>query len=204
MKYICQVCSYVYDEEKEGVLFKDLPDDWVCPMCGAPKDLFAAEIKEEININEKVEEVEDLKELSPLLLAAIFSNLARGSLKQYKAKEETKFRELANYFTEISKDKDGNLKDLIEEDLNFYKILFAEADKYNDRGSKRALVWGEKVTKIINSILTRYEKEGASFLINNKIYVCSICGFVYIGDTLPKICPVCKVPNDKFVLINGR
>ena len=45
MKYICQVCSYVYDEEKEGVLFKDLPADWVCPMCGAPKDLFEAEIK---------------------------------------------------------------------------------------------------------------------------------------------------------------
>ena len=26
-KYRCTICGYIYDEEKEGVLFKDLPDD---------------------------------------------------------------------------------------------------------------------------------------------------------------------------------
>jgi rubredoxin len=39
-KWICTVCGYVYNEEKEGVLFKDLPEDWTCPECGAPKDAF--------------------------------------------------------------------------------------------------------------------------------------------------------------------
>ena len=39
MKYICQVCEYVYDEEAEG--FADLPDDWTCPLCGVPKSEFA-------------------------------------------------------------------------------------------------------------------------------------------------------------------
>ena len=47
-KYQCQACSYVYDPEKgdpengvaAGTAFEDLPDDWCCPDCGAPKDMF--------------------------------------------------------------------------------------------------------------------------------------------------------------------
>ena len=31
MRYICSICGYVYDEEKEGVPFSGLPDTWVCP-----------------------------------------------------------------------------------------------------------------------------------------------------------------------------
>ena len=40
MKYRCTVCGYVYDEEKEGVEFTDLPEDWSCPTCHAPKSKF--------------------------------------------------------------------------------------------------------------------------------------------------------------------
>ena len=39
-KYVCTVCGHVYDEEAEGVKFEDLPDTWVCPMCGVGKDMF--------------------------------------------------------------------------------------------------------------------------------------------------------------------
>jgi rubredoxin len=47
-KWECTVCGYVYDEDegdpdsgvKAGTLFQDLPDEWVCPMCGAPQDQF--------------------------------------------------------------------------------------------------------------------------------------------------------------------
>jgi len=38
--YKCQVCDYLYDEEKEGVKWEDLPDDWVCPICESEKSLF--------------------------------------------------------------------------------------------------------------------------------------------------------------------
>ncbi|MEA4874168.1 rubredoxin [Anaerorhabdus sp.] len=46
-KYQCP-CGYIYDpavgdEEhgvKPGTAFEDVPSDWVCPVCGAPKDLF--------------------------------------------------------------------------------------------------------------------------------------------------------------------
>jgi rubredoxin len=36
MAYVCKVCGYVY----EGDDFEDLPDDWVCPLCGVGKDQF--------------------------------------------------------------------------------------------------------------------------------------------------------------------
>jgi flavin reductase (DIM6/NTAB) family NADH-FMN oxidoreductase RutF/rubredoxin len=48
-KYVCDVCGYVYNPEEgdpdngvdAGTAFEDLPDDWVCPLCGAPKSEFS-------------------------------------------------------------------------------------------------------------------------------------------------------------------
>jgi rubredoxin len=47
-KYECTVCGYIYDPElgdpdggiKPGTAFEGIPDDWVCPVCGASKDQF--------------------------------------------------------------------------------------------------------------------------------------------------------------------
>jgi len=47
-KYRCTVCGYIYDPEKgdpdggikPGTPFAEIPDDWVCPVCGASKDKF--------------------------------------------------------------------------------------------------------------------------------------------------------------------
>jgi len=47
-KYRCTVCGYIYDPQKgdpesdikPGTPFEKLPDDWVCPVCGAGKDMF--------------------------------------------------------------------------------------------------------------------------------------------------------------------
>ena len=47
-KYECMVCGYVYDPEEgdpdndiaPGTPFADIPDDWVCPVCGAGKEDF--------------------------------------------------------------------------------------------------------------------------------------------------------------------
>jgi len=47
-KWKCLVCGYIYDEDAgdpsgdipPGTLFEDLPDYWVCPVCGASKDQF--------------------------------------------------------------------------------------------------------------------------------------------------------------------
>ncbi len=43
MKYVCGVCGYVYDEEKEGTKWEELPADWRCPVCKAPKEKFSAQ-----------------------------------------------------------------------------------------------------------------------------------------------------------------
>ncbi len=40
MKYRCMACGYVYDDSQEEVKFEDLPEDWVCPLCGVGKDMF--------------------------------------------------------------------------------------------------------------------------------------------------------------------
>ncbi len=40
MKYRCTLCGEIYDEDREGVEFSDLPDDWVCPLCRSPKSAF--------------------------------------------------------------------------------------------------------------------------------------------------------------------
>jgi rubredoxin len=47
-KYRCIVCGYIYDPElgdpdngvEPGTVFNDLPEDWVCPLCGASQDEF--------------------------------------------------------------------------------------------------------------------------------------------------------------------
>ena len=39
--YRCTVCGEIYDEEKEGTPFAELPDDWRCPLCRSPKSAFA-------------------------------------------------------------------------------------------------------------------------------------------------------------------
>ena len=47
-KYKCTVCGYIYDPEvgdpdsgtPSGTAFEELPDDWICPICGVSKDQF--------------------------------------------------------------------------------------------------------------------------------------------------------------------
>jgi len=50
-KYVCDLCGYVYDEEAglpdegiaPGTKWEDVPEDWVCPLCGAGKSEFTKE-----------------------------------------------------------------------------------------------------------------------------------------------------------------
>lgn len=209
-RYRCKICGHVYDESKEQVKFVDLPDDWKCPLCGAPKNLFE-EIKEEksTNVTQMMEEEmnptsfdEDLRTLSSLELSLICSNLARGCEKQYLEKERQLFQELATYYEEKDSSKEGTLNDakqIVGQDLKQQEQAMNVADHHQDRGAKRVLTWAGKSTKIMNMILDNYEKKGIDYLKNTKIWVCDICGFVYIGDVPPTVCPICKVPNFKIL-----
>lgn len=47
--YVCDLCGYVYDPAvgdpdngiTPGTAFDDVPEDWLCPLCGAPKEDFS-------------------------------------------------------------------------------------------------------------------------------------------------------------------
>ncbi|MFC1624463.1 rubredoxin, partial [Candidatus Omnitrophota bacterium] len=50
-KYRCSICNYIYDPSigdpdggiQPGTAFEDIPEGWVCPVCGASKDKFVKE-----------------------------------------------------------------------------------------------------------------------------------------------------------------
>ena len=217
--YVCTVCGYIYDEAKgipeagipAGTTWEQIPQDWVCPLCGAAKSEFK-EQGADTSAPKTVaimEVPEDIKELSPLEMSILCSNLARGCEKQYKAEEAELFTELSSYFKAASapaaEPQIETLLTLIETDLEEgFPSANAVSSDAKDRGAMRALVWSEKVTRILKSILTRYEKEGDAMLENTGVYVCTICGFIFVGDDAPELCPVCKVPGWKFEKIEGR
>ena len=93
----------------------------------------------------------------------------------------------------------------VQKDLEYgFTDANQAANSVKDRGALRTLVWSEKVSRILNSLISRYEKEGDAFLEKTNVYVCTICGFVYVGDNPPDLCPVCKVPSWKFEQIERR
>ena len=232
MRYICMICGYVYDDAKEKVPFESLPASWKCPLCGAAKSDFKPEAIPEAKPAAKVEpasqptkadpastptkastpptaqidapvtEDSDLKKLSPGQLSALCSNLARGCEKQYKPEEAGLFRELADYFASVTPAIDDasveNIAALLWSDIDNYSGLRAAADEASDRGAAR-----ERVTRMLSSLVIRYLNEGEALLADTNIWVCTVCGFVYIGDDAPELCPVCKVPAWKFEKIEG-
>lgn len=210
MKYVCQICGYVYDDAKEKVPFEELPDDWKCPLCGAAKSDFKPEANgDEKKVVTAIEPMEaDLEKLSAGQLAALCSNLSRGCEKQYKQEEADLFKQLADYFTAVVPAvNDASVEKLAKElqtDADNYAAVRTTADANADRGAARVCVWGEKVTRMLSSLVNRYLNEGEAMLKDTNIWVCTTCGFVYIGDTPPELCPVCKVPDWKFEKIEGR
>ena len=100
MRYVCQICGYVYDDSREKIPFAELPEDWKCPLCGALKADFKAEEPVTVSSSSTLKYAQtDLKKLSAGQLAAVCSNLSRGCEKQYKPEEAELFRQLAEYFT---------------------------------------------------------------------------------------------------------
>lgn len=220
-KYVCSVCGYIYDEAAGipeagialGTAWEELPGDWVCPLCGAAKSEFIQQGGSAPPASSKpvvvMEEPDDMRELSALEMSVLCSNLARGCEKQYKPEEASLFTKLAGYFKAASPptaDPDfDSLLERIDHDLQQgFPSTNTVAANTHDRGALRALVWSEKVTRILKSLLIRYQREGDKMQENTGVYVCTICGFVYIGDTPPGLCPVCKVPSWKFEKIEGR
>ena len=171
-----------------------MPVKYVCQVCG-----YAAAAPAALE-----------GELGPFTagqMAALCSSLGRGCEKQYKAEEAALFRELAAWFTAAEPPAEDAsveaLAALLREDTADYPSLRAAADAAHDRGAARICVWGEKVTRMLSSLLDRYLREGEDMLAGQEIWVCTTCGFVWIGEAPPELCPVCKVPAWKFEKAEG-
>ena len=209
MKYKCKICGYIYDDDKEKVPFDQLPDTWKCPLCGARKSDFAPVTEEKKKETIIEEDIGDMEGLSVAQMSALCSNLAKGCEKQYMFEEMEKFNELADYFAAVSPPSDNDSIDdiarMINEDLDRnYPMVSSKASADGDRGALRICAWGEKVTRMLDSLVQRYLEEGEEMLKDTQIWVCTICGFVYVGDEPPAQCPVCKVPSWKFKRMEAR
>lgn len=212
-QYVCSVCGYVYDETAgipeagiaPGTRWEDLPAGWVCPICKADKSAFTVKSSDSPAAKAEVSRPHVEKELSPMEMSIICSNLSRGCEKQYLFRQAEDFQKLADFFRARQKEipEDRPLLELIDRDLS-QAFPYAKEVSAKDRGALRSLVWSEKVTRMLQSLLSRYEKEGDRMLENTGVYVCTVCGFVYVGDNPPELCPVCKVPSWKFEKITGR
>ena len=228
-KYICMVCRYVYDEDKgipekgipAGTKWEDLPDDWVCPVCGSPKEEFepldddsSAPAAAPTKTAPKASKTgglggtvsipngydDDMREISYAEAAVLCSNLAMGCEKQYLPEEAAAFRKISEFYMSKAAPIEGTFDDLLNL-VNETLATNAEALKTSidevDHGANRAAFWNDGVTRMLKGILARYGKDGAAMLDGTKIFVCDICGFIYIGDAPPAVCPVCKVPSLK-------
>ena len=201
-KYICTVCGYIHETDGE------LPDDFKCPLCGAGKDAFKLKDDTAKQSESILEKPHTEKELSAMEMSIICSNLARGCEKQYMPKESENFKKLADFFRSkampVNEANTEKLLELIEKDLSVgFPYGNAVANEQHDRGALRCQVWAEKVTRMLQSLLARYQTEGDKMLENTGVYVCTVCGFVFVGDAPPEQCPVCKVPSWKFEKIEG-
>ena len=224
-KFKCSICGYVYDElagipEKgiaPGTTWEDIPDDFTCPLCAAPKSLFKP-LEEEAQTPADTAHNADasadtappsLKDLSAGEISAICSSLAKGCEKQRLMDEMEAFTKIAAYFKlKAAVESDLSLDDsqkMLDDDLaNGLPAAIKAAKTETDRGALRSLVWSEKVSIIQKALLERFAKEGEAILKNTNIYVCDICGFIYIGDAPPDICPVCKVPHFRIDQVERR
>lgn len=211
--YVCTICGYVFDESagasdigiSAGTKWESLPSDWKCPICSAPKSAF--EKKEESVSEPAAESTAEIVKTAGYTageLSDIFSNLAKGAEKQCLPEEQKLLTRLADYYLskrsiEQKTDIKG-LRNALETDIAGRLKSGMEASvSVSDRGSMRVLTWAKKVSAMDQSILDEYEQKGDAMLKDTKLWVCSICGFVYVGDVPPEICPVCKVPSFKIL-----
>ncbi|MCL2172767.1 MAG: rubredoxin [Candidatus Bathyarchaeota archaeon] len=219
-KFICSICGYVYDESvgssengiAQGTTWESIPDNFVCPICGAPKSAFKLYKETPVTLtpsqtNVNNEPVEELRELSTGEISIICASLAKGCEKQQLSAEMEAFNKLADYFkskaTIATQVKTwNNAINMLDNDITKgFTVAKIVAQNNTDRGALRSLIWSEKVSTIMKALLERFVKDGEAMLENTKIWVCDICGFIYIGDIPPKICPVCRVPNFKILEI---
>jgi rubrerythrin len=156
----------------------------------------------------------------------VFSNLAKACEKQFRTREAELLWKLSGYFdgavptvgevlSSGRADRAGPSLDarkpasfqglaaaLAADETEHFDSIKTEATAAKDRGALRMTVWGSKVNAIQQSVVERYAKQGDALLQDKSVFVCEACGFIFIGQEAPEICPVCKAPRSRFSKIS--
>lgn len=152
--------------------------------------------------------------------APVFSNLAKACEKQTRSREAELLWKIAEYFDgsglSATWGENRNSSDSAQAPSTFAEFAAAfgadesgylapvrdAAASDHDRGALRMATWASKVNAIQKSIAERYAKKGESLVEGRSIFVCEACGFIFIGDEAPAVCPVCKAPAMRFSRIS--
>jgi rubrerythrin len=140
----------------------------------------------------------------------ILSNLAKALEKQYRPHEAELLWKVAGYFDDALPapeftDFTSLVKMLTANEAEYLEPIRQAAAsteaKAAGRGALRAATWGGKVNAIQKSLADRYAKKGDELVEGKKLFVCEACGFMFLGDQAPDICPVCKAPALRFATV---
>lgn len=140
-------------------------------------------------------------------LPAVFSNLAKAAEKQQDYETSKRFQELAESKAAAQREPAGEatleaLRAELAADLETsYPGIERAGTEATDRGVLRAAAWGKKVTTVQRSLVDRYLSKGEALIEGTQLYVCEACGFIFVGDDPPPICPACKAPSGRFSLV---
>jgi rubrerythrin len=151
--------------------------------------------------DKKIDGAREVVMANDAIYAAVLSNLSKAAEKQRLPEASGLLSELAaRYPLEAEGAPDlAFVRDQLARDAESgYAAVRESATAVADRGALRAVTWGEKVTKTQKALADRYLAKGEELLEGKDLWVCESCGFIFLGEEAPDICPVCKAPSLRF------
>ena len=218
MKYVCKICGFIYDEATQEKKWNELDENWVCPVCKAPKSKFEAVNENSGNKYARTKTEKNLME------AFAGESMARNKYTYFaKAAREEGYEQIAAIFEETANQEKQHAKMWFNEfhgigstDENLETAAQGENDEWTDmyvrmakeareEGFEELAVKFEYVAKVEKSHERRYLKlleafkNGTTFKGDApKGWKCRQCGFIYEGQEAPENCPVCGYPKAYF------
>ncbi|MBQ1458725.1 MAG: rubredoxin [Butyrivibrio sp.] len=224
MKYICQICGHIYDEEKEGVPFEQLGDDWTCPKCHQPKSEFKPVEEKEDTDMAKTNPYAGTKTEKNLEAAFAGESQARNKYTYFAsvAKKEG-YEQIAALFLKTADNEKEHAKMWFKElkgigDTKENLAAAADGENYEwtdmyEGFAKTAEEEGfpelAKKFRAVGEIEKHHEERYRALLKNVetakvfeksevKVWECRNCGHIVVGTKAPEVCPVCNHPQSYF------
>ncbi len=216
----CPICGYVYEGE-------ELPADFVCPLCKHGASEFVPIEENSNNTTDKGEKTMELKGSKTeqnLMTAFAGESQARNKYTYFasKAKKEG-YEQIARLFLETADNEKEHAKLWFKElggigTTAENLLAAAEGENYEwtdmyatfakearEEGFERIALMFEGVGKIEAEHEERYRKllanvENGEVFQKGSIVIwkCANCGHIHVGESAPKVCPVCAHPQAYF------